>query len=544
MRGKPVTSRLRHHFRKRENPYAGVDLPSAIRLGGALWVLGFMVVVGLLPVAPPTQGLPGAQGWIVAAAVLLFALASAGRAFVSPGRITPFQILLTGYAALTGIALMEWLAGGRSSPYHQLFVLCVVFTAMAHPPRKLPPYLLAYFAAVGAPFVYGDWTDTQLGDLGLEVLLTLGFAAISSVLMEGVRAQRLALREQGEADRRDAQTDALTGLGNRRALMTDLEAQAGGAEPDRPLLLALFDLDGFKAYNDAFGHPAGDALLVRLAARLEASMGDGGRAYRMGGDEFCVLARTTNAEVLDVVDAAGSALCEDGDGFTIGASHGSALLPIDSADPHDALRIADTRMYARKSLGRTSAGRQSTDVLLSVLAERDPAQGGAVTAVAETCVAVGRELALDESQLVALRAAGALHDIGKLAVPDAILSKPGPLTEEEWEFVRRHPVIGERILRAAPALAPVGPLIRASHERFDGCGYPDGAAGEEIPLASRIVAVCNAYDAMTSGRPYRVAMSDEGALDELRRCAGTQFDPRVVAAFERVRATESAAVQR
>jgi HD-GYP domain-containing protein (c-di-GMP phosphodiesterase class II) len=193
-------------------------------------------------------------------------------------------------------------------------------------------------------------------------------------------------------------------------------------------------------------------------------------------------------------------------------------------------------MYARKSVGRTSAGRQSADVLLSVLAEHEVALGGATGGIAEACAMVGTELGLDEGELVALRAAGALHNIGNLAVPDAILSKPGPLTEEEWEFVRRHPEIGERILRAAPALTPVGPLVRSTHEHFDGRGYPDGLAGDAIPLVSRIVAVCDAFHAMTSDRPYRVAMSVEGALDELRRAAGTQFDPLVVSAFERVRA--------
>jgi HD-GYP domain-containing protein (c-di-GMP phosphodiesterase class II) len=172
-------------------------------------------------------------------------------------------------------------------------------------------------------------------------------------------------------------------------------------------------------------------------------------------------------------------------------------------------------------------------VLASVLAEHDPELGGVIV---DACLAIGRELGMDESELVALRAAAALHDIGKIAVPDAILSKPGPLTEEEWEFVRRHPVVGERILRAAPALTPVGPIVRSTHEHFDGGGYPDGLAGEAIPLASRIVAVCDAFDAMTSPRPYRSAMSAEGALEELRRGAGTQFDPMVAAAFERVRA--------
>jgi diguanylate cyclase (GGDEF)-like protein len=353
--------------------------------------------------------------------------------------------------------------------------------------------------------------------------------------MAGVRAQRVALRTRGDEALHDAETDALTGLGNRRALMEALERETADLDPDRPAVLALFDLDGFKAYNDAFGHPSGDALLVRLAGQLRDAVGEG-RAYRMGGDEFCVLARTSTAGLLDVVDAASQALREEGDGFSIGASHGSALLPTDTRDPSDALRIADTRMYATKSLGRTSAGRQSADVLLSLLAERDPTLAGQVGGVTEACLAVGRELGLDAGELPTLQAAASLHDIGKMAVPDAILSKPGPLTEDEWQFIRRHTLTGERILRAAPALAPVAPLIRSSHEHFDGSGYPDGLAGEQIPLASRIVAVCDAFDAMTSARPYRTAMSAEGALDELRRCAGGQFDPIVVAAFERVRA--------
>jgi HD-GYP domain-containing protein (c-di-GMP phosphodiesterase class II) len=154
--------------------------------------------------------------------------------------------------------------------------------------------------------------------------------------------------------------------------------------------------------------------------------------------------------------------------------------------------------------------------------------------VAEMCVAVGRELGVDEGELPALRSAGALHDIGKLAIPDTILSKPGPLNEDEWEFVRRHTVIGERILRSAPALAAVAPIVRSVHEHFDGGGYPDAIAGEQIPLASRIVAACDAFEAMVSDRPYRTAMSEEDALAELRDCTGTQFDPMVVDAFARV----------
>jgi diguanylate cyclase (GGDEF)-like protein len=532
-------SRIQHHFRRRENPYAGADRQRALRLAAALWLIGAVIVLALLPVAPPNKAALGDAGLAVAVGIVAAAASTAVRNLT--GRVGVNELYMQSYWALAGIAALEWLAGGRSSPYHQLFALSVLYTASAHPPRRFLAFLPAYIAALVAPFLYGPLTGTEVGDSALQLLITLGFGSICSVLMDGVRSQRVEMTAQGEADRRAAETDPLTGLGNRRALMAELERGAPEATAERPLVLAIFDLDGFKAYNDSFGHPAGDALLRRLAATVAEAVGERGRAYRMGGDEFCVLARTSPAEALDLVDAASTALSDEGDGFVIAASRGTALLPTDTKDPHEALQIADTRMYARKSLSRTSAGRQSADVLLSILAERDPELGGHIDGVTELCVEVGRTLGLDDGELPALRAAGALHNIGKLAFPDAILSKPGPLTDDEWEFVRRHTLIGERVLRAAPALAPVGPLVRSSHEHFDGSGYPDGLAGAEIPLASRIVLVCDAFDAMTSPRPYRTAMSAEGALEELRACAGTQFDPVVVAAFERVVRTRSAA---
>ena len=531
---------LRWHFRRREDPYAGADMVRATRLAGVLWVLCAVVVSALLPVAPPTEAV-GPAGWIVAALILIGALLTAVRAFRWTDRVSANEGLATCLVALGLIAALEWLAGGRASPYHQLLMLAVLYTASAHPPRRFLLHFGIYLAAVAAPFVYGPFTASQIGDAALQAFITLIFAMLASVQMDGVRMQRIALREQGKADRRAAETDALTTLGNRRALMADLEAQSSLASSETPVVLAIFDLDGFKAYNDSFGHPAGDTLLTRIAQRLEAAVEPAGRAYRMGGDEFCVLARTAPAQALDLIEAADRALEDEGDGFSICASRGIALIPTDTSEAHDALRIADTRMYARKSLGRASAGRQSADVLLSVLSARDPDLGGDFDGVSQMCVDVGRVLGLDEGELPALRAAGALHDIGKLAIPDAIISKPGPLTEAEWAFVRRHTVIGERILRAAPALAPAGPIVRASHEHFDGRGYPDGLAGQDIPLAGRIVSVCDAFDAMTSQRPYRGAMSPRGALEELRACAGTQFDPVVVDAFERVLGERSAA---
>jgi PAS domain S-box-containing protein/diguanylate cyclase (GGDEF)-like protein len=330
----------------------------------------------------------------------------------------------------------------------------------------------------------------------------------------------------------EARHDALTGLRNRRSLMADLEQGLVDASREQPLLLVLFDLDGFKAYNDVFGHPAGDTLLTRLGHNLAETVEDWGSAYRMGGDEFCVLARLHGDGSTSMAEVAADALSARGDGFSIAASYGSVLVPTETNSSAEALRIADQRMYARKSMhSRASAGRQTTDVLVRVLAERSPALGTHLDEVTELCHRVANRLMLSEDQVASLLQAASLHDVGKAAIPDEILDKPGPLTDEEWGFMRRHPVVGERILSVAPALVQAAKLVRSSHERFDGRGYPDRLSGDDIPMGARIIFVCDSYNAMTSDRPYRDAMSAEEALAELRGCAGAQFDPVVVDAF-------------
>jgi diguanylate cyclase (GGDEF)-like protein len=327
-------------------------------------------------------------------------------------------------------------------------------------------------------------------------------------------------------------TDALTGIPNRRKLKADLEEALKDAGPASPLLLMLFDLNGFKSYNDTFGHPAGDALLTRLATALEAAMaGLGGCAYRLGGDEFCILASVAGDRAAAVTAAACQALSEHGGGFHITASYGAILLPEESGDPTEAMQLVDQRMYAQKTSRRRSPDRQSRDVLLRALQERSPELAERHAAVARLAEAVGERMGLPAEERVQLRQAAELHDIGKLGIPDDILAKPGPLDAEEWAFVRRHPLIGERIIGAAPALAAAAKLVRSTHERPDGTGYPDGRAGEELPLGARIIAVCDAYTAMTSPRPHAPPRTLPEALAELRRCAGTQFDPGVVDAF-------------
>ncbi|MDX6624877.1 MAG: hypothetical protein QOE75_2809, partial [Solirubrobacterales bacterium] len=346
-----------------------------------------------------------------------------------------------------------------------------------------------------------------------------------------------------ETSVRDALTDPLTALPNRRRLMEELERAAETPAADGHLwLLVMYDLDGFKAYNDSFGHPAGDALLTRLGGRLATCAAPYGSAYRLGGDEFCLLAQCTAATVDSIVAGGAAALSERGESFVITASQGSVLLPSEARTRDAAMQLADRRMYANKSRERASAGSQSRDVLLSTLRERQPELHAHIVDVAALAAQVAEELGLDAEQRDEVQRAAELHDIGKVAIPDAILNKPGPLDPQEWEFMHKHTLVGERIIASAPALVPVARLVRFSHERWDGEGYPDGLAGEQIPVGSRIVAVCDAYQAMLSERPYSVAMRPTRALEELSNCAGTQFDPQIVEALRRVAERSSPAL--
>jgi diguanylate cyclase (GGDEF)-like protein len=367
------------------------------------------------------------------------------------------------------------------------------------------------------------------------VLATMSLQVIMIRLLLTWRENTALLR----ASQVEALTDALTGLANRRALALELERRMALGDQRRPYVLALFDLDGFKHYNDSFGHPTGDALLQRLGCKLQSELEGKGTVYRMGGDEFCALidaldapdARVPAESAAVTVRAAAAALTEHGDGFTISCSYGSILLPAEAQSSETALRLADQRMYAQKRGDRSSASRQSADVLLRALTERNLELGGHLRDVAELACSVAYRLGLPREEIENIRQAAELHDLGKVAIPDAILFKPGPLSESEWAFIRRHTVIGERIAGAAPALRRVASLVRSTHENMDGSGYPDGLAGEQIPLGSRIIYVCDAFDAMTTDRVYCAAMDEEEALAELRRCAGTQFDPEVVEHF-------------
>jgi diguanylate cyclase (GGDEF)-like protein len=383
--------------------------------------------------------------------------------------------------------------------------------------------------------IFGDVRSSRLDVLAVS-LASGSLTAIGVRLYLTFRSNERILSGSREA----ARTDSLTTLPNRRALTDDLAAALAVADDARSVVLVMFDLDGFKSYNDTFGHPAGDDLLRRLSARLAAAVRGRGTAYRLGGDEFCILIHPHAEPAQAIIEAAASALTEQGEAFTVACSYGSLTLPREASTPTDALELADRRMYNDKHRGRQSASRQSADVLVRALAERIPDLEGHLSDVAILAGATAERLELELDEIEIIQRAAELHDIGKVAIPDAILAKPAALDSTETMFMRRHPIIGERILAAAPSLAPSAPLVRATHEWFDGSGYPDQLVGDQIPLGSRIIAVCDAFEAMTSYRPYRTKLTGAQAEDELRRSAGTQFDAVVVDAFCRARRHQAA----
>ncbi len=340
-----------------------------------------------------------------------------------------------------------------------------------------------------------------------------------------LQAARDELERLSLVNERLALHDALTGLGNRRKLRQHLDAALASGDG---WLMALYDLDGFKHYNDTFGHPAGDELLVRLSAKLRDSLSPE-TVFRFGGDEFLVLTHTPK-DAEQLLEHAARALSEDGEGFKIRASFGAAFLPDETADAEVALDLCDQRLYNEKSRRADRRGRPQ-DVLLEALTAREPSLEHHSADVARLASAVGARIGLTSEALVRLKQAALLHDIGKIGIPDSVLAKAGPLSDDEWKFIHRHTIIGERILAASPALVDVARIVRSTHENVDGTGYPDQLVGHQIPIEARIISACDAYSAMTTDRAYRRALSSSSAITELERCSGTQFDLTVVEAL-------------
>ena len=514
--------------------------------GGASWLDGLIGAVttaalgSAILLEPALQDLPsdGAAAFVTAAYpiadVALFSLAI-GALSLSGWKVgRAWALLIAGIAATTlgdsayagGSALGQF----ADADWWQILwpTSCVLIALAAWQPRPvLEPRPSGHWRELMIPTCFALSAVALLVDRAFAAggVVTL-MAAVAPILVVG-RIAFSAVENQRLLEQ--TRTDFLTGLGNRAQLLVDLEECF--VPSAAPRVLALFDLDGFKLYNDTYGHPAGDALLKRLGGRLTAAVDGSGSAYRIGGDEFCVLAHGDRIGSAPAIAAAGLALSEAGEGFEVTCSCGLTEIPLEAGSASEALGIADRRMYEQKDSNRASARSQAQEVLLEALGEREPELRDHLVDVAELARDVGAHLGIAGFELDELVRAAKLHDVGKVAVPEAILTKPGPLNEAERAFIERHTIFGERIVCAAPALARLGPIIRASHERWDGGGYPDGLREEEIPLASRIIFACDAYDAIRSKRSYSPSQSRERAMAELRRCSGSQFDPAVVAAL-------------
>jgi diguanylate cyclase (GGDEF)-like protein len=355
-----------------------------------------------------------------------------------------------------------------------------------------------------------------------------------------------------------ARTDPLTGLLNRRGFEEAFDVELERARrADRGLSVIVGDLDRFKLVNDRLGHAAGDEALRQVGKRIRAVKRSWDTAARVGGEEFALIAPDTDehgayalAERLRGEIA--ETLAAKGEGpFT--ASFGIATAPVHGETRAALLQAADQALYAAKRLGRDRSvissaevpgilargprSRDDTHVELAMLLDLaealDVRDSGSVThcqRVGRLAELIARELALAPEAVERMRIAGILHDVGRVGVPDALLAKPGPLTDSEWELVRSHPEVGARLLDTTE-FGEIGEWIRLHHERPDGRGYPDGRSGEELPLEAAILAVADAYEAMTSERPYRQPLDAEAAAHELRGGAGRQFDARVVEAL-------------
>jgi diguanylate cyclase (GGDEF)-like protein/putative nucleotidyltransferase with HDIG domain len=383
---------------------------------------------------------------------------------------------------------------------------------------------------------------------------------LGTVVMVGVLAGALHDRAERLIDRLAdaARTDPLTGLLNRRGFEERIEAELERAKRSgQPVTVVVGDLDHFKSINDRFGHRVGDLTLQRfagVASDVKRRIDD---LARIGGEEFAlVLPESDEHGGFLVAERLRRAVREDGlaDNASVTVSFGVASCPRHAATSGQLLHCADQALYLAKQLGRDRSvifseevaeslaggaaddGRQSVEQVAAVLilAEtldlRDSGTAQHSQTVGRLCEQIALALELDPERVERLRLAGLLHDLGKIGVPDHVLGKPGALTESEWAEMKKHPELGARILSGAN-LDDISAWVLAHHERPDGRGYPYGLVGDAIPLEARVLAVADSYEAMTSDRVYRPGMPREEAIAELERCAGSQFDARVVEAF-------------
>ncbi len=417
--------------------------------------------------------------------------------------------------------------------------------------------VLAAVSSIGAIFALQVALQPPTA-YALQAVVGLGLiVAVSGLVRMGRRAlARLSQRLRADLSRREAQLnevanrDDLTQIGNRRFFYARLEEElAQSVESKRPMAMLMMDVDGLKAINDEFGHLAGDSALASFAGLVSASARPTDVVARLGGDEFAIIlpntdprgARALASRLWNELEHTPVHRTPDTDIY-LGVSIGLSGFPWKGDDPEALVHWADADLYAnkhsRKGIAKGFFGRDGSqfasgvvDVLCAALDIRDKLTHRHCQRVAAMIASLGRSLGLSEAQLPRLANAALLHDIGKIGVGDSVLSKPSALDDKEWQEIRRHPQLGYELLKGFDFLKEPAEIVLAHHERYDGRGYPRGLEGEQIPFGARVFAVVDAFDAMTSRRPYRGPRPAADALQELTRNGGTQFDVRIVRAF-------------
>lgn len=416
--------------------------------------------------------------------------------------------------------------GGVESPLAVLFFLPVVFAALSYPPPSvafvggLSVLTLVVIGAIGGP------ADT--------VKLTFLAAAL------GLAAVICAWQAQNQEQRRSqlariSRADPLTGCLNRRGFEERISAELDeGLRTGRSLAIVAMDLDGFKQVNDSQGHAGGDELLCWTTDAMRETVRPMDSVGRLGGDEFAILLPGSGqADAAAAVERVGKALSP-----RVTAAMGVAAFPAHGVEVEQLMRHADAAVYAAKDNGRSRSNPHRRELswaaaLARAVDLRMAVSDSRCTRVSTIAAGIGVELGWSGPVLALLRMAALLQDVGKVSIPDRILRKGADLNDEELEELKRHPIEGAELVARVEGLDPILPWIRHSHEHFDGSGYPDGLAGESIPMASRILLVAKAFVAITSERPYREARGSLEAMEELSGCAGGQFDPSCVAALKR-----------
>jgi diguanylate cyclase (GGDEF)-like protein/PAS domain S-box-containing protein len=328
-----------------------------------------------------------------------------------------------------------------------------------------------------------------------------------------------------------SQHDFLTKLPNRRYL--DEKMKTFNHAMYYPLIISMVDIDGLKLINDTYGHVAGDEVIIKISEVLTKYWEHDGFVARIGGDEFMIISPQTTIETFKlkrdvVLEELTHMRVND---IPISLSFGVAVKTTNSELIEDIIVKAENDMYSKKTLHNQSSRNQVITALFNSLKEKYNEERVHSDRVSQYCLAMGKKMNLTYSEVLELELAGRMHDIGKITIPDHILKKPGKLTEDEWQVMKSHTTNGYQILRSADKYTRLADYALTHHERWDGKGYPKGLKQEEIPFFSRIIGICDAYEAMTSDRPYRKAMSKEYAINELKNCSGLQFDPHLVKIF-------------